>query len=107
MAIATTYLNTTTTTVYTSSDRTVATFISLCNNSASTVTVSVYLVPYGDSPSDENIILDELEILAHDTYIVYQGGERIVFADGDYIEAIINSGSDEDVNAVVSYATGV
>ena len=48
-------------------------------------TVSVYLVPNGDSASDQNRIVKELSIDAGDTYVF--SVEKIVLSNGDTIQA--------------------
>lgn len=101
MSIQTTSVNTVNTTVYTSSGRTGLTILSLCNHSANTVTVSLYVVPSGDTANTGNIMIKNLEIVAGDTFIIYQGGEKLVLDDSDYIVAIASDPA--AVTAIASY----
>ena len=88
MAISSASVGITDTTVYTSSGETAITFLSLCNYSASAVTVSLHAVQNSGSPTDSNIILDDYSIAANDTYILYHGAEKIILDNGDYINVI-------------------
>ena len=86
MAISTTNISTTSDTeTYTSTDESAMTFMSLCNYSGSLVLVDVHIVPNGDGVTTSNLFIKELEIIAGDTYVVYQGGEKIVFSNGDKV----------------------
>jgi hypothetical protein len=103
MAITTTAIGITDTTIYTSSGDTAVTFVSLCNVTGSSVTLDVNIVPSGDAVADGNLMLDALTINANDTYIIYVGGEKILLEGGDTITADIDVGSAGDVTAIVSF----
>jgi len=103
MAISTTQVNNTNTTIYTSSGSSAVTLITICNYSASAITVDMHIVPNGGTASNANIMLKELTIAAKDTYIVYQGGEKIVLGNGDMVSVIASAGS--SANAITSYVS--
>lgn len=90
------------TTVYTSSGASAITFLSLCNTSASVVTVDVYIVKSGFSAGSTNIFVSQLAINAGDTYIVYRGSEKLLLDSGDFISVAPSAAS--VVTAIVSYA---
>lgn len=103
MAIETTAVGNTNTTVYTSTNDTAITNLTLCNYSASSVTVSLHVVPSGDSVGNGNIMLDTLSINAHDTYVLYAGGEKLLLENGDFVNVIASAGT--SVTAITSYTT--
>ena len=94
----------TNTTIYTSSNVSAVTMISLCNYSASGVSVSMHVVPGADSPGNSNIMMKDVLIPAGDTYMVYSAGEKLVMDNNDYINIIADAGS--SITSVVSY-TGI
>jgi 2-phospho-L-lactate transferase/gluconeogenesis factor (CofD/UPF0052 family) len=101
MAIQATPVGTTNTTLLTASGNTAMTFLSFCNHSSSTVKVSIHIVPSIASPNDNNILIKELEIVAGDTYVAYQGSEKIILGDADYVSAVCDTAT--SVTALVSY----
>jgi len=101
MAITTQAVANSNTTIYTSTSNTAVTFLSLCNHTGASVTVDVNLVPSGDGVSDANIFLDALTISANDTYIIYQGGEKILFGNGDFVSVIADTAS--SITAITSF----
>ncbi len=90
--------------VYVSSGDTAVTFMSICNYSAGNVTANVFVVPAGDTASNLNTVLSQIEISANDTYQFYAGAEKLVLATGDAIQADANV--DNAIATVTSY-TGV
>lgn len=101
MAITTNLVDSLTKLVYTSSNDSAVTFMSLCNHGTVTRTVDIHLVPDGDSPTASNLIISQLDILADDTYIIYQGGEKIILSNNDTIQVVASAIN--DVTAVVSH----
>lgn len=101
MAIENTAVGASDTTIYTSTGDSAVSFVSICNYSTSTVTVSVHIVPSGGTVSDGSIHIKDLEIVAKDTYIVYQGGEKIILGDGDFISVVCSDPA--AVTSIVSY----
>ena len=88
--------------VYTSLNDSAITFMSLCNRSGSAVTIDIYIVPATDgSPSANNQFASQLEINAGDTYILYQGGEKILLSNGDAV--YVASSVANVVTVIVSY----
>jgi len=104
MAIAT-HQNTTTNaeTVYTSTNSTAITMLSLCNTSASAVVVDLNVVPSGDSVGDDNLMLSSLSIAADDTYVIYSGGEKLLLDNGDFIS--VTSDTINVLTSITSYST--
>ena len=103
MAIQTIKINSPSQTVYTSTGSTAVTFMSICNWSVDAVEVDVHLVPFiTNAPLDENIMISQLTINAGDTYILYQGGEKIILDAGDFI-VVHSSDTSDAVSTIVSY----
>ena len=103
MSIAVGNVTTSPTVVYTSSGNTAVTFMSICNHSLANVTASVYVVPSGDTPSNQNIILTSIDLTTLDTYQLYAGGEKLLLAAGDTIQ--VSASSNNSVTTVTSYTT--
>lgn len=101
MAITSTLVADSATTVYTSTNNSAITWLSFTNYGASTVTISVNIVPNGGSASDTNIVVDELEIASKDTYQWYAGGEKVLLEDDDFVSALSNTAS--SISCTVSY----
>jgi len=72
-------------TTYTSIGDSALTFMSLCNHGGANVTCEIHIVPSGDVAGTDNVLITDLEILAGDTYILYQGGEKILLDTGDFV----------------------
>ena len=88
----TTLTNSTASNIYASSGTSAITTIHLCNFSANTQTVNVYIVPGGSIASSNNIIYSNVTVTAYNTYIVY--AEKFILANGDSIRAnCSNSGA--------------
>jgi hypothetical protein len=101
MAIETAEVQATNTSIYTSVDETALTLISLCNYSTAAHTITMHIVKDGTSPDNTNIFISNIEIVAGDTFIIYQGGEKILLSNNDYINVIADvSGA---VTAITSY----
>lgn len=101
MAIQATPVGTSNTTLLTASGNTAMTFLSFCNHTNDTVKVTVHIVPSIASPNNNNIFIQELEIVAGDTYVAYQGSEKIILGDSDYVSAVCDTAT--AVTALVSY----
>ena len=102
MAITTAPIPTTSATItYTSVGDSAVTFMSLCNHSASPVIVDIHIVPNTLSATTDNIMISALEIVADDTYILYQGGEKLILENGDKIVVVATVGA--VVSTVTSY----
>ena len=91
-------------TVYSSSGDSAVTYLSLCNFSASPVTLDVHLCPSDAAVSTENIIISQLTIPADDSYVLYGAGEKILLSNTDAIKIV--AGTASAVSAVTSY-TGI
>ena len=103
MPIALGNVTTLTANVYVSSGDTAVTFMSICNYSAGNVTANVYVVPAGDTASNLNIVLSQIEIAANDTYQFYAGNEKLILASSDSIQ--INASANNAIAAVVSFTS--
>jgi hypothetical protein len=106
MPIATGNVTTAATAVYTSSGNTAVTFLSICNYSAANVVANVFVVPSGDTASNLNLVITQLELTASgngtgDTYQLYAGNEKLVLGNGDSIQ--INASANSAVATVTSY----
>jgi hypothetical protein len=88
-------------TVFLSSGESAVTYLSLCNFSASPVTLDVHLCPGAAAAGTGNIIISQLTIAADDSYVIYGAGEKIILSDGDAIKII--AGTASAVTAVTSY----
>lgn len=64
----------------------VITDIMICNTTGSDETVSLSLVPSGDTAGDSNRIMEEIEITAHDTQKATGGGT--VMEEGDFLSGL-------------------
>ena len=97
MAITSTALDITATTIYTSSSTNgdAVTTMYFCNRDASTRTFNLYLVPAGGSANVNNIAYSNKTVTAGDTYII--DWEKLVLGPGDMIQANSNVG-----NAIVA-----
>lgn len=93
--------NATGTAVYTSTNGSAITNLTLCNYTASNVTIDLHVVPSGDTVGNGNIMLDTLTITAHDTYVLYGASEKLLLDNGDFINVICSSAS--AVTAIVSH----
>ena len=101
MPIATGNVTSTAAAVYTSSGNTAVTFLSICNYSSGNVIANVFVVPNGNTASNLNTVLSEIEIAANDTYQLYAGSEKLVLGNGDSVQA--NANADNSVTTVTSY----
>ena len=104
MAINTTQVNDSATTVYTSTNNSAVTYVSFTNYTGSAVDVDVHVVPSGDSVGNVNAVVKTLTIDATDTYFLYSSGEKLLLENGDFLSATANTAT--SVNCVVSY-TGI
>lgn len=103
MAIQTTAVGNTATTVYTSSGDSAVTYISFTNYTGSAVDIDVNIVPNGDSVSNTNIVIKTLTIDATDTYFMYSSGEKILLGNADSIVATANTSS--SITSFISYTS--
>lgn len=108
MSITTANVTTNGTAVYTSTGNTAVTFLSLCNYSASNVLANVHVVPSGNTASNLNLVITQLELSASgngtgDTYQLYLGGEKLLLGNGDFIEVGVSANS--AVAAVTSFTS--
>jgi hypothetical protein len=98
-----TTISTTTGNIYISTGNTVVTWVSLCNYSSSNVNANVFVVPSGGSPTTTNIVAANVDIGPGDTFQLYAGNEKLVFANGDTIQA--NVSANTSLSTTVSYTS--
>lgn len=104
MALTTVDITTSAGNVYVSSGNTAVTWCSFANyDPSANATITVNVVPSGDSVSNTNSVLNTLEVNAGDTYQMYAAGEKLLLEDGDRIVALANANS--RISAVVSYTS--
>ena len=97
MAIQSTAIGATNTTIYTAADDVAISTMIFCNTSlinplqddADTTYLDIHLVKNGQTPTTTNKIVNALEIPASET--VFFDTERIVLETGDYIVAVSTS----------------
>lgn len=93
MTIATTDVGNSATTIFTSSGNTAITFASFCNFSASAVSITIHVVPNGESVGNSTTAIKDLVINGTDTYQLYDGPEKLLLANGDIISCTANTAS--------------
>ena len=100
MAITTTLVDSSNTTVYTSPGNSAITALYLVNSGAGAGlrSVNLYVVPSGDSPTLTNLIYQSLSIPVGDTYLI--DSERLVLDTGDTIVAQADAA--DEVSCIVS-----
>ena len=104
MAIQTTEVVNSDTTVYTSSDNSAITYAAFTNYTGATISIDIHIVPSGDRVGNVNCVAKSLEITSTDTYQLYAGGEKLLLSNNDFISAVANVAT--GVNSVISY-TGI
>lgn len=102
MPITTYNVLTTPGSAYVSAGNTAVTFMSLANYSAANILANVYAVPSGDTASNNNIILNSIELQTLDTYQLYVGNEKLLLSNGDAIQ--VDASANASVTVVTSYS---
>ena len=103
MTIQTVTVSNSATTVYTSSNNTAITYLTLTNVSSAAIAVDINVVPSGDTVGNINLVASALEIAATDTYQLYAGGEKLLLANGDLVSVTANTAT--GINAVTSFTS--
>ena len=103
MSISVANVTTSTSNVYVSTGNTAITFMSLCNYSAGNVTANVYVVPFGSSAGNTNIIMASLPITSLDTYQLYAGSEKILLGNGDSVQ--VDCSANNSITVSTSYTS--
>ena len=96
-------VTTTVASVYTSGGNSAITFLSLCNYSVGNVTANVYVVPSGDTVSNLNAIVKNINITIGDTYQIYAGSEKLLLSNGDSVQ--VDANVDNAITTVTSYTS--
>ena len=89
MAISQASIGNSVTTLYTSTGESATTCIFFCNTHSSSITLSVYIVPSGQTPGAGNIIIDTITIANGDTYMM--NVEKVVLDNADTIQAVAST----------------
>jgi len=105
MSITTQIIATGAETTFTSVQSQLVNFMSLCNITSSSVLVNIHIVPDGDSPTTSNLFVSELEIIGKDTYVLYEGSEKIVFGNNDRIYVVTTDLSFVTVTNAITVVT--
>ena len=101
MTIAVAAVSNSLTTVYTSTNNTAVTYLNLTNTSAGALTVDIHVIPSGSTAGTTNIVTKTLSINATDSYQIYTGNEKLLLANGDFIQVVASGAT--GINAVVSF----
>ena len=89
--------------VYTSVGNTAITFLSLCNYTAGNVAANVYVVPNGGTPSNTNVIINNINITVGDTFQLYAASEKLLLNNGDSVQ--VDANANNAITAVTSYTS--
>jgi len=101
MTISVTAVSNSLTTVYTSTNNTAITYLNLTNTSGGAITVDIHVIPNGGSAGTTNAVAKTLSIAATDSYQLYSGGEKLLLANGDFVQVVASAAS--GINAVTSF----
>ena len=89
--------------VYTSVGNTAITFLSLCNYTAGNVAANVFVVPSGGTPSNTNVIINNINITVGDTFQLYAASEKLLLNNGDSVQ--VDANANNAITAVTSYTS--
>lgn len=89
------------TAIYTSAGNSAVTTAYFCNKTASAVLVNVFVAPFGQVASGNNIIYSNLSIAGNDTYVME--AERLLFNNSGYVYA--NASVADSVVATISFTS--
>ena len=101
MTISVTAVTNSLTTVYTSTNNTAITYLNLTNSSAGALTVDIHVIPSGGTAGTTNLVAKTLSINATDSYQLYSGGEKLLLANGDFVQVVASGAT--GINAVTSF----
>ena len=101
MTISVTAVSNSLTTVYTSTNNTAITYLNLTNSSAGALTVDIHVIPSGGTAGTTNLVAKTLSINATDSYQLYSGGEKLLLANGDFVQVVASGAT--GINAVTSF----
>lgn len=88
--------------VYTSTGNSAITWLSLNNWGPSNVTANLFVVPSGNTASTSNQVYYTLLLQSGDTYQIYKANEKLIMANGDFVQVDATSNT---VTAVTSYTS--
>ena len=101
MTISVTAVSNSLTTVYTSTNNTAITYLNLTNSSGGALTVDIHVIPSGGTAGTTNLVAKTLSINATDSYQLYSGGEKLLLANGDFVQVVASGAT--GINAVTSF----
>ena len=101
MTISVTAVTNSLTTVYTSTNNTAITYLNLTNSSAGALTVDIHVIPSGGTAGTTTLLAKTLSINATDSYQLYSGGEKLLLANGDFVQVVASGAT--GINAVTSF----
>jgi len=101
MAIQNKFIESINTTAYSSSGETALTIMSFCNYGSTTTSITMHIVQNGQVPGLDNVFIKDIDIVPGDTYIVYQGGEKIILSNSDFINVIASQNN--SITCLTSY----
>ena len=102
MSITTASITTAGNIVYNSSGNTAITWLSLNNWGPANVTANLFVVPNGNVSSTSNQVYYTLLLQSGDTYQIYAANEKLILANGDFVQVDATSNT---VTAVTSYTS--
>lgn len=103
MALLSTQLTNTTTSIFTSSGTNAITAIYVCNSGSQAVHVTIYAVANGDTPSALNAIYYGIPLTINDTYVI--DTEKIILENGDSLHANLDVASSGSVRVVATVSS--
>lgn len=107
MSIVTANVTTAGNVVYTSSGNTAITFLSICNYGNTNASFNFHVVPAGNTVGNNNLVFGNVVLQSGntnsgDTFQIYNAAEKILLANGDFIQISSNANT---ITAVTSYTT--
>ena len=99
MAIKNSNVTTIATSIYTSSGNSATTTIHLCNYSNKLATANIWIVPYGLTANNVNMIYSNVNITGTNTLVI--DTEKLILGPGDSVYA--NATANLSIGATISY----
>lgn len=103
MALTSSTISNTATSIFTSVGSSVVTAAYFCNSGSLPVLLTVHAVPSGNTATVDNAIYYQIPLTINDTYVL--DTEKIVLEDGDSLHAAINISSNANVRVVATVST--
>lgn len=103
MALTSSTISNTATSIFTSVGSSVVTAAYFCNSGSFPVLLTVHAVPSGNSATVDNAIYYQIPLTINDTYVL--DSEKLVLDDGDSLHAVINLTANANVRVVATVST--